>query len=181
MIATTKTLIIDGEFIEIKRLSLNDLQSIGDAMQTQKETIARQIAKEEKLDKYELINLIVEIRRQQVTMNEILNSTATPAGATNIIKKSMIKSGLKPELQNKVLDHNIPDLIEIAKMLILDVHEEPTPEQKEPNESFLSENPSTSEPSGQIVTETEKVVKESEQFKKVAEALATVNVLGGKK
>ena len=36
MIATTKTLRVDGETVEIKRLSLPDLISIGDGLQDRK-------------------------------------------------------------------------------------------------------------------------------------------------
>ena len=118
-----------------------------------------------------------------MTINEILASTATPQGAINIIKKSMAKSQVKPDVQTKVLDSNVPELIELAKMLVLDVHEDvPTdaPVVEEPL-SPLPLSPSISEQSGQNPIEAEKAAADCAQAVKIAEALRGVATLGGKK
>jgi len=146
MQSITKTVYVDNIKVEFARLDLNDLFTLCDVVQAEREQVARVLCKEEKLDKYETMNVVLDVRRSKVTIQEILAACSNPKGAFDVLLKSLAKSGKKDDEGRSVISQiNIPDCIDIARMLVLDVQEE-TPEEKPEvkAESPLAESPSTS-------------------------------------
>lgn len=136
-LSITKTVILcDGTTLEIKRLSLSDLISLSETIQIEREQIVKKLADEEKLDRYEKLNLINEVRRTPVDINEVIKNSTSPKGAISVIKKALVKSGFDTVIQERVLEEiDILDLIVLSKNLVLDVKDEK--EKKGPNESPL--------------------------------------------
>ncbi len=154
MESITKTVVLDnGDKVEFARLDLEDLFSLTDELLASKEAVARQLAQEEKLDRYETMNLVLEIRNGKPSVQELLAHSTSPQGSSSVLRKSLTKKNVPADRQQALIGRvHIPTCIDIARMLILDVQEKPekvVEAVKEAGEdSPLSPSPSTSGESG---------------------------------
>jgi hypothetical protein len=124
--SVTKTLTIDGQPVTFQRLSLEDMPAISDQIKTEREKLARELGREEKLDKYEITNLVLELRSKPPTVAEILASTDTAQGASRVIRMSLNKSGVPADKHGEIIAKiEIPAALELARNLVLDVQDEP--------------------------------------------------------
>lgn len=151
MEAITKTLVLDNnETVVFPRLDLSDLFALADEVQAEREKVARVLGKEEKMDRYEIINMVVEIRTRKPTIQEILSTCSSPQGAFQVLMRSLTKGKVEKAKATDILSHiPIPDCLDTARMLILDLQEE-KPKKEGAKENPLPVNPSTS--SGSVDT-----------------------------
>lgn len=114
----------DSTTVEFPRLVIGDLLSLGDQVVAQREKVARDLARDEKLDRIDTINLILELRKQRPTIGEMLESTKTPEGSIMVLKRSLSKAKVEAARQDEILGlMSIPDCVDVAQMLIFDVQE----------------------------------------------------------
>ena len=131
MQSITKTVYIEDLKVEFARLDLSDLFALCEAVQADREQVARVLCKEEKMDRYETMNVVLDVRRSKVTIQELLASCSNPKGAFDVLEASLKKSAVK-ETKSLIGKMQIPDCIDIARMLVLDVQEEQAPEAPKP-------------------------------------------------
>jgi hypothetical protein len=149
----TKVVFVGAEKITFHRLTLEDLFTVSDDIVAQQEAEARKLAKDEKLARHELVNVVLEIRRRKPNHDEIIASTTTPQGASAVLRKSLTKAGVAADKQGDLIAKmNINQCLEVAGMLVLDIQDEPKSEdekkeQEGQTESPLPVNPSTLEES----------------------------------
>lgn len=143
MESITKTIFLDGEKIEFARLDLSDLFSLADEVQAEREAAARDLCRTDGLDKYETLNVLMELRTRKPTVQEILMTASSPQGSHRILTKSLTKQKVDAAKQKDIVSKlNVADCLDTARMLVLDVQEvKPKVEEKE---SPLPESPSTS-------------------------------------
>ncbi len=116
-----------SEVIKFKRLDLEELINIGDQMVATREAIAKDLAKENKLDTHEIINVILDIRSRRPSITEILNYARCPEGALLLLQKSLMKNKIsQPEIKRINSRIPTPEAIELAKDLVLDIQQVPS-------------------------------------------------------
>lgn len=154
MESITKTVVLDdNETVVFSRLDLSDLFSLTDEVQAEREQVARQLGREEGLDKYEIMNLVLEVRTRKPTVSEILQSCSSPQGAYRILNKSLSKSKVEKDKTKSILSRmSIPDCLDVARMLVLDVQEE-KPKTEGKVENPLPVSPSTGSESPKEATQ----------------------------
>lgn len=131
-----KTVCLEGDkTVAFARLSLEDLFSLTDAIMAKKEKLARELAKEKdtKLDNFELINLIGDIRLKSPSVAEILAGCDSPSGAATVLRASLKKSGIAEDQHAQIIAAlEIPQALTLAQNLVLDVQEEEAKKDESP-------------------------------------------------
>lgn len=127
MTSTTATLMTDsGVKVIFQRLTIPDLFSLVDEIQAEREVIARKLAKEEALDKLDTLNLVDHVRNNKPTVRDLFTHSESPQGAVKILTKSLRLAGVsEANIPATLAEFNFGTLIEVAKMLALDMQEVP--------------------------------------------------------
>ena len=149
MNSITKTIVLDsGEKVVFSRLILSDLFSLTDELQAERKAKVKKMAAEEGFDRYETFNLLMEVDRVVPTVQEILQGCASASGSHRVLTASLKKQGAEniPDILSSL---PIPECIEVARMLVLDIQEA-----KEKEESPFEVGPSTSPESKEEVPES---------------------------
>lgn len=148
MESVCKYLTINNEPVEFPRLSIEELFGISEWICQQRESEARQLGAQDKLDKLDVANICLDIRHRKPALSEILALCNTPQVACRVIRTSLKKAKVAEDKHAAlVAGVPIPDAIELAKMLVLDIQDEKAkPEEPEKKEAEGGEGDGSGKP-----------------------------------
>lgn len=148
MESVCKHLTINNEPVEFPRLSIEELFGVSDWICSQRESEARQIGAQDKLDKLDVANIVMDIRQRKPQLSEILALCNTPQVACRVLRTSLKKAKVAEDKHAALISGvPIPDAIELSKMLVLDIQEMVKPDEPEKKGDAGSEGQSSpSEP-----------------------------------
>lgn len=118
MQSTAKTIVLDNKTYSLPKLTIRDLFSIGDEFVASREALARKLAKEENLDRYEIINIVNQIRANRPSVADLVGFASTPEGVNAVITKSCQKAELSDDDVKTIMDETpFDELVYTARLL----------------------------------------------------------------